>query len=143
MARDATRVRLRKNHRHGICGAVGAGARRGLAGGNDDRIAAATGRRGRNSPAWPRARYRVQKRPIALVSPQQLPNAQGYAYVGIDPDKLMWLKTAKSSDALWGAEQILRTGSCGALVLWQQHISAESLGRLLLAAQIHWTAFVI
>jgi protein ImuA len=84
-----------------------------------------------------------KKRPIALVSPQQLPNAQGYAYVGIDPDKLMWLKTAKSSDALWGAEQILRTGSCGALVLWQQHIRAESLRRLLLAAQSSETLFVI
>ena len=57
-----------------------------------------------------------KKRPIALVAPQQVPNAQGYAYMGVDPSRLMWLKTAKSSDALWSAKQILRTGSCGALV---------------------------
>ena len=30
------------------------------------------------------------------------------------------------------AEQILRTGNCSALVLWQNHIRAESLRRLLL-----------
>jgi protein ImuA len=65
------------------------------------------------------------KRPIALIAPQQIPNAHGYAYMGIDPGKLMWLKAAKSSDALWSAEQILRAGSCGALVLWQ-HISEQS-----------------
>lgn len=83
------------------------------------------------------------KRPIALIAPQQIPNAHGYAYMGIDPGKLMWLKAAKSSDALWSAEQILRAGSCGALVLWQQHIRAESLRRLLLAAQTSEMLFVV
>ena len=61
-----------------------------------------------------------QKRSIALVAPQQTPHALGYAYMGVHPSRLMWLTTPKSSDALWSAEQILRTGSCGALVLWQQ-----------------------
>jgi hypothetical protein len=63
----------------------------------------------------------AQKRSIALVAPQQTPHALGYAYTGVHPSRLMWLTTPKSSDALWSTEQILRTGSCGALVLWQQH----------------------
>src|SRR5258708_17325723 len=64
--------------------------------------------------------------------------------MGVHPSRLMWLTTPKSSDALWSAEQILRTGSCGALVLWQQHIRSESLRRLLLlAAQSSETLFVI
>jgi protein ImuA len=83
------------------------------------------------------------KRPIALIAPQQIPNAHGYAFMGIDPGRLMWLKAAKSSDALWSAEQILRTGSCAALVLWQQHIRTESLRRLLLAAQGSEILFVV
>jgi protein ImuA len=83
------------------------------------------------------------KRPIVLIAPQQIPNAHGYAFMGIDPGKLMWLKAAKSSDALWSAEQILRAGSCGALVLWQQHIRAESIRRLLLAAQSSEMLFVV
>ena len=66
-----------------------------------------------------------QKRSIGLIAPQQTPHALGYAYMGVHPSRLMWLTTPKSSDALWSAEQILRTGSCGALVLWQ-HISARS-----------------
>lgn len=67
----------------------------------------------------------AQKRSIALVAPQQTPHALGYAYMGVHPGRLMWLTTPKSSDALWSAEQILRIGSCCALVLWQQ-ISARS-----------------
>jgi protein ImuA len=84
-----------------------------------------------------------QTRSIVLVAPQQVPNAQGYGHMGVDPSKLMWLKTAKSSDALWSAEQILRAGTCGALVLWQQHIRAESLRRRLLAAQSSEMLFVV
>jgi protein ImuA len=84
-----------------------------------------------------------QKRCIALVAPQQISHALGYAYMGVDPSKLMWLTAARSSDALWSAEQILRAGSCSALVLWQQHIRSESLRRLLLAAQSSETLFAI
>jgi protein ImuA len=84
-----------------------------------------------------------QKRSIGLIAPQQTPHALGYAYMGVHPSRLMWLTTPKSSDALWSAEQILRTGSCGALVLWQQHIRSESLRRLLLAAQSSETLFVV
>jgi protein ImuA len=84
-----------------------------------------------------------QKRSVALVAPQQVPNGLGYAHIGVDPTQLMWLKASKSSDALWCAEQILRSGSCGAVMLWQQHIRAESLRRLLLAAQTSETLFVV
>jgi protein ImuA len=83
------------------------------------------------------------KRSIALVAPQQVPNAHGFAHMGIAPSHLMWLMPAKSSDALWSAEQILRAGSYGALVLWQQHVRAESLRRLLLAAQSSEMLFIV
>ena len=84
-----------------------------------------------------------KKRSIVLVAPQQTPHALAYAYMGVDPGRLIWLTAAKSSDALWSAEQILRAGSCSALVLWQQHIRSESLRRLLLAAQSSETLFAI
>jgi protein ImuA len=47
----------------------------------------------------------------------------------------LWVNTKRSADALWAAEQILRNGTCGALVLWQTHVRHESLRRLHLAAQ--------
>ena len=83
------------------------------------------------------------KRSVALVEPQQIHNGLGYAHISVDPTKLMWLKASKSSDALWCAEQILRSGGCGVVMLWQQHIRAESLRRLLLAAQTSETLFVV
>jgi protein ImuA len=39
------------------------------------------------------------------------------------------------ADALWAAEQILRAGTCGALLFWQNHVRPESLRPLHLAAQ--------
>jgi protein ImuA len=82
-------------------------------------------------------------RSIALVQPPQVPYAHAYAYFGIDLARPMWIRTAKSADALWSTEQILRAGSCSALVLWQNHIRAESLRRLLLAAQSSETLFFV
>jgi protein ImuA len=82
-------------------------------------------------------------RSIALVQPPHVPHAHAYAYFGIDLARPLWIRTAKSADALWSAEQILRTGSCSALVLWQNHIRAESLRRLLLAAQSAETLFFV
>jgi len=83
------------------------------------------------------------KRSIALVQPPHVPHAHAYAYFGIDLARPLWIRTAKTADALWSAEQILRTGSCSALVLWQNHIRAESLRRLLLAAQSAETLFFV
>jgi protein ImuA len=85
----------------------------------------------------------LSQRPIALVQPPHIPNALAFAYLGIPSDTLMRLRTAKTADALWSAEQILKTGSCGALILWQTHIRAESLRRLHLAAQSSETLFLM
>jgi protein ImuA len=83
----------------------------------------------------------VGARPIALAQPPHLPNTLAFTYLGIPSDKLMLLRAQKTADALWSAEQILKTGSCGALLFWQQHIRAESLRRLHLAAQQGETLF--
>jgi cell division inhibitor SulA/protein ImuA len=85
----------------------------------------------------------VSRRPIALVQPPHMPNALAFAYLGVPCDKLMLLRSSKTADALWTAEQILKAGSCGALVFWQSRIRAESLRRLHLAAQSSDTLFLI
>lgn len=74
-------------------------------------------------------------RRIALVQPPYVPQAAAWANWGLPAQQLLWIKTARSADALWAAEQILRNGSCGALLLWQTHLRHESLRRLHLAAQ--------
>jgi protein ImuA len=45
-------------------------------------------------------------------------------------------------DALWAAEQILKNGSCGALICWLPHVRPESLRRLHLAAQASDLLFI-
>jgi protein ImuA len=85
----------------------------------------------------------VSKRPIALVQPPHIPNSLAFAYLGVPLDKLLRLRAAKMADALWSAEQILKAGSCGALVFWQQHMRTESLRRLHLAAQSSETLFMV
>jgi protein ImuA len=74
-------------------------------------------------------------RRVALVQPPCIPQAAAWMEWGLSPERLLWVKAARSADALWSAEQILRNGSCSALLLWQQHVRPESLRRLHLAAQ--------
>ncbi|QBE64920.1 translesion DNA synthesis-associated protein ImuA [Pseudoduganella lutea] len=84
------------------------------------------------------------KRPIVLVQPPYAPQALALDALGIPPTQLIWIRnTGKSADALWAAEQILRSGCCGALLLWQQHVRSEALRRLHLAAQSGETLFCL
>jgi len=64
-----------------------------------------------------------------------------FAWWGLDPASLMTVKAPKTADALWAAEQILRAGTCGALVFWQQHVRPEAVRRLHLAAQTSESLF--
>ena len=78
---------------------------------------------------------------IALVQPPYLPHAMACETWGIDTSRLLWLRASSTGDALWSSEQILRNGSCGAVILWQSNVRAESLRRLNLAAQTTDTWF--
>lgn len=84
----------------------------------------------------------LRQRPIVLLQPPHPPQALALAALGIEPSQLLWVRSgAKAGDALWAAEQILRSGCCGALLLWQQHARGETLRRLHLAAQSGETLF--
>jgi len=79
-----------------------------------------------------------------LVQPPYAPQALALDALGIPPTQLVWIRnTGNSADALWAAEQILRSGCCGALLLWQQHVRSEALRRLHLAAQSGETLFCL
>jgi protein ImuA len=82
-------------------------------------------------------------RPVALVQPPHIPDGLGLGYIGLSLDRLLQIKTPKAADAFWSAEQILRAGSCGALILWAQHAQPSSLRRLHLAAQTSETLFIM
>ena len=83
----------------------------------------------------------VAKRGIVFAEPPQVPQGLGLAALGVDPCAALWLKTPRTSEALWAAEQVLKSGACGALLLWQNQIRTDSLRRLTLAAQTGETLF--
>lgn len=59
----------------------------------------------------------VSKRPIAMIQPPHTPQALAFANLGLPPQQLLWIRGQRTADALWAAEQLLRAGTCGALLL--------------------------
>ena len=82
------------------------------------------------------------RRAIALVQPPHTPHIASWMSWRLDPRQLLWVAPQKPVDALWAAEQILKNGSCGALVCWLPHVRPESLRRLHLAAQASDLLFI-
>jgi len=78
---------------------------------------------------------KVAKRRIVMLEPPHAPQAIALAGLGLAPANLIWLRAKSTADTLWAAEQVLRSGSCGALLMWQAHARPEALRRLHLAAQ--------
>lgn len=81
------------------------------------------------------------KRRVVLLQPPHLPQIAAWTSWRLPVERLLWIKTKHSADALWSAEQVLRNGSCGALLFWQSHVRPESLRRLHLAAHGSEIAF--
>lgn len=84
---------------------------------------------------------RASDRGIAMLQPPHAPQASGLAALGLPASSLLWLRADRTADVLWAAEQVLRSGSCGALLCWQNYVRPESLRRLHLAAQQGETLF--
>lgn len=85
----------------------------------------------------------LQGRPIVLLTPPYTPQALALSCAHLETSQLIWITCSKQSNALWAAEQVLRNGSCGALLFWQSQIRSEALRRLHLAAQSSDTFFCL
>jgi len=77
-----------------------------------------------------------RRHPIALVQPPHVPHLACWQGWRLNPAQLLWVAPERPLDALWAAEQILKHGSCGALLCWLPRVRPESLRRLHLAAQM-------
>ena len=61
-------------------------------------------------------------------------HAPAWAAAGIDLEHLQ-IVSAEPRDALWAAEQCLRSGACGAVLCWPQRADDRALRRLQVAAE--------
>src|SRR5690554_5901410 len=69
---------------------------------------------------WPTlARLTRARERVVLVAPPFIPFAPAWLQAGVD---LRWLVLVQASEkeALWAAEQCLRSGSCAAVLCWPQ-----------------------
>ncbi|UCR84069.1 translesion DNA synthesis-associated protein ImuA [Pseudomonas chlororaphis] len=84
---------------------------------------------------WPTlARLSAAGERIVLVAPPHVPYPQAWQSAGVDLRQLSVIQ-AGERDALWAAEQCLRSGSCGAVLCWPQQADDRALRRLQVAAE--------
>ena len=77
----------------------------------------------------------AEGRPIVMVRPPHIPYAPGLARAGLPLSRIVWIEAASDDDAQWAAEQTLREGAAGAVLIWSEATADLPLRRLQLAAQ--------
>ena len=81
----------------------------------------------------PALRLAQRQGPLVLVGAPHPPHLAALAAQGVAPDRLLWVDAAHTSERLWAAEQVLRSGTAGAGLVWLPQARAEQLRRLHLA----------
>jgi cell division inhibitor SulA len=72
---------------------------------------------------------------IVLVAPPYLPYPPAWHAAGVRLDAVQVIRPRTPRDALWAAEQCLRSGACDAVLCWPQHADDRALRRLQVAAE--------
>jgi cell division inhibitor SulA/protein ImuA len=86
------------------------------------------------------ARAAGEERLVAWINPPFLPYAPALAQAGLALDRCLVVRPANREDALWAAEQALKSGVCGAALVWLESLKGHGdeyawMRRLQLAAQ--------
>ncbi|MNN63715.1 SOS cell division inhibitor [compost metagenome] len=68
------------------------------------------------------------------MAPPHIPYPHAWLAAGVDLRQLAIIQAA-GRDALWAAEQCLRSGSCGAVLCWPKQADDRALRRLQVAAE--------
>lgn len=81
-----------------------------------------------------------QDRLVAFIDPPHLPYAPALAQAGLPLDRVLVVRPLTHEDSLWAAEQTLRSGVCGALLLWPErrtrNLDYAWLRRLQMASEV-------
>lgn len=85
--------------------------------------------------AEPELHRQEQPRLCSFIAPPAEFNAEALIGLGLSVTHLLVIKPKKPSEALWAAEQCLKSGACRAVLLWQKSMSLHQARRLQLASQ--------
>lgn len=72
---------------------------------------------------------------LVWIAPPHEPYAPALAQLGIELGRLLVVRPATATEALWAAEQALGSGVCAAVLLWLKGTDDRWLRRLKLAAE--------
>jgi hypothetical protein len=72
---------------------------------------------------------------VALIAPPYHPYPPAWHAAGVRLGALQVIRTKTPRDALWAAEQCLRSGACDAVLCWPQQADDRALRRLQVAAE--------
>lgn len=72
---------------------------------------------------------------VAWVAPPFIPYPPALQQAGVGMDETLWVAARDGADAVWAAEQALRSGTCGAVLVWPGKAGHTALRRLQLAAE--------
>ncbi len=81
------------------------------------------------------ARLTQAGRRVALIQTPHLPHPVPLTQAGVDLNHLLWVEAPDQRSACWAAEQLLKSGSVGALASWAVPRDETGLRRLQLAAE--------
>lgn len=87
--------------------------------------------------AWPALARLSQPKDsvIALVAPPYRPYPPAWHAAGVRLGALQRIEARTPKEALWAAEQCLRSGACSAVLCWPQQADDRALRRLQVAAE--------
>jgi hypothetical protein len=74
-------------------------------------------------------------RPIIFIRPPHTPYPPALLRAHLSLQHILWIVVERDEDARWAAEQTLRAGGAGAVLLWSETIDERYLRRLQLAAE--------
>ncbi|OCQ20021.1 hypothetical protein A7985_19215 [Pseudoalteromonas luteoviolacea] len=78
---------------------------------------------------------REQTRMCAVINPPALINAHALFHQGVDTGQFLVIRPNSPQEALWAAEQCLKSGACSSVLLWHGDLEVHQVKRLQLAAQ--------
>ena len=76
-----------------------------------------------------------QKRMLVYINPPGQVCAEQLHHYGIDITQVLVIYPDKTNDALWAAEQCMKSGACATVMLWQNTVEVHQIKRLQVAAE--------
>ena len=78
---------------------------------------------------------RSRTRLCVMINPPANVNAHALIHQNISTELIWGVTTSDPIEALWAAEQCLKSGVCSSVLLWHQEVQIHQVKRLLLSAQ--------